>query len=956
MLASDSTKIICIGVAEYQSPDLRLQFASLNAASLANAFKEVGGCGIPKENIHRLLDEDAERARILNTIRSVSESCIPNDILILYFSGHGRLAGASYYLLPVDADPNNLSASAIESEELRAAMSECMARGILVILDCCQGAGFAENASRLFTTIGAQEFRIILCASRAGQSSFEFNNFRGTIFSHHLTEVVSGRVALGEHPGIVFFSDLFEYLAARLGEDLEALGYSPDIQEAVFVGTYAKDPRLFILRQVALTTLDLESPKYSRKFVRRARRRMAWSLVGSVALLLLAYYYYLDHSLYLGSFASQVNGHEGSYLAVLRGDPRINGLAFPHFVRALDLPYSSLPNAPGIRSFSTQTLDTRMIEALPTEWRAVLEGWKGDTGGLERFVKQADNNIDLPDDPPGLTVAVELLGEMKGSAAAAQLEENAEPMAPSRAAAAMRQIARFDSSRALDLYQDGMEGLVPIQLAILQGLTGPCPDDGPKVLESLSTYTYDRNQGKSMNVEPDTMRAPWWAATLRSGCKLNPKTFKEVYDHEIYRDNERDLNVLAYLVLHHDNDVLDGVERDLRIQMARILKRDKKVYWLDSFEAEHRAWSDLRLLAALRPNARIMNIDRLLAFDLDKNVKLSAARWMLAHEKDDPRVLESAKNDLWIVAALVDSGWYDDQTVHSVVSSSIARSKPFVGQDFSGALRYFIRMVRRHKINRAAAVLEEIGRTAQDQEVVVDAGMTLDMLEPTKLLAPKQQSTRTQFFDPVNTAHVFPLPKSQYSLTQTLSPADPIFPWYVAHYDIGFDGFKTGLQNDTLSSVTAIMGLPLSESAKQELRSLLKDSRTKYSAAAILAARGGLEDVRLILESPDVEIRQEGTNYAILNPGLPSFLQTEPSGVVGTDVKTVLSNQLIARMRIEDRVLACPASVRGLMLGALVAGDFANTPGLKLWSDTLIRSFDGNTEDGAEALTLFDGH
>src|SRR6266496_4496813 len=238
MLASEAIKVVCFGVGRYQRRSLHLRFAADNATRLFEAFAKPEGCGVPRTNMRLLLDEDATAEGMVAALADAASSTEDQDVLIVYFSGHGEREGDSFYLLSSDVDPSDLAATAVNADRVRDILGTCRARGVLVILDCCKSAGLAEVAGGLFTTVGGQDFRLLLSASRAGQMSYEFEAFNGTIFSHHLARAVAGEVPIGDRPGIVYFSDLFDFLAHRVAEDLEVLGAEPGVQEAVFAGTY----------------------------------------------------------------------------------------------------------------------------------------------------------------------------------------------------------------------------------------------------------------------------------------------------------------------------------------------------------------------------------------------------------------------------------------------------------------------------------------------------------------------------------------------------------------------------------------------------------------------------------------------------------------------------------------------------------------------------------------------
>jgi uncharacterized caspase-like protein len=159
MLASNSTRIFLVGISQYQTPDLRLRFSASNACDLQQAFAFKDGCAIPIDHVTILCDESATRSDILAELQKTACACDVDDVFIFYFSGHGEREDSHFYLLPFDAEVAALSTTAIGFQDLKFAFSSCRARGILLILDCCKSAGFAENAVAFFNTLSASDFR-----------------------------------------------------------------------------------------------------------------------------------------------------------------------------------------------------------------------------------------------------------------------------------------------------------------------------------------------------------------------------------------------------------------------------------------------------------------------------------------------------------------------------------------------------------------------------------------------------------------------------------------------------------------------------------------------------------------------------------------------------------------------------------------------------------------------------
>jgi hypothetical protein len=125
----------------------------------------------------------------------------------------------------------------------------------------------------LFRALGEHDFRLLLCASRVSQPSLEFESERGTLFSRCLIDVISGKVTVGNRRGVVYFSDLYQYLVVTIGEVLEERGLSRITQQPVFAGTYSGDPLLFVPRDSTVREVEAESLLYSRRHLLRLVRQ-----------------------------------------------------------------------------------------------------------------------------------------------------------------------------------------------------------------------------------------------------------------------------------------------------------------------------------------------------------------------------------------------------------------------------------------------------------------------------------------------------------------------------------------------------------------------------------------------------------------------------------------------------------------------------------------------------------
>src|SRR5260370_9907373 len=132
---------VFIGVDSYRSSDINwLCCARRDAVALEALFADTLGGATTL-----LVDEDATRDRIHDAVAALT-ACGPEDTVVISFSGHGS---GTHELVTHDADPGNLSASAIPLDELTDWFSRIPAARLVLILDCCFSGGMGARVLRV---------------------------------------------------------------------------------------------------------------------------------------------------------------------------------------------------------------------------------------------------------------------------------------------------------------------------------------------------------------------------------------------------------------------------------------------------------------------------------------------------------------------------------------------------------------------------------------------------------------------------------------------------------------------------------------------------------------------------------------------------------------------------------------------------------------------------------------
>lgn len=124
---------VVIGIDEYGSGISRLSSAASDARSMAETLRTLGF-----DAVHELYDSGAKRSNIVDLLRSgLYEELGPNDLLVVFFAGHGMLGDdGESYLLPQDAT-TDIARTGLSMQYLKEAALGINVRAVLYLVDAC---------------------------------------------------------------------------------------------------------------------------------------------------------------------------------------------------------------------------------------------------------------------------------------------------------------------------------------------------------------------------------------------------------------------------------------------------------------------------------------------------------------------------------------------------------------------------------------------------------------------------------------------------------------------------------------------------------------------------------------------------------------------------------------------------------------------------------------------------
>jgi uncharacterized caspase-like protein len=203
---------VVVGVAAYNHmPTLR--YTDDDAYRMFAFLKSPEGGALTDEQVRILIDDEATKTNIENAMREVFSKAGANDLVLLYFSGHG-LKGS---FLPIDYDGYN---NKFHHEEIAAILNDSPAKFKLCIADACHSgslmamkSGEISNALEAYykSLAEAQAGTALIMSSKSDETSLESSGLRQGVFSHFLIRGLKGE-ADADYDKLVTIQELFDFI------------------------------------------------------------------------------------------------------------------------------------------------------------------------------------------------------------------------------------------------------------------------------------------------------------------------------------------------------------------------------------------------------------------------------------------------------------------------------------------------------------------------------------------------------------------------------------------------------------------------------------------------------------------------------------------------------------------------------------------------------------------------
>ena len=201
--------------------ELKLRLAGIKVFSRAEAVKQkLKETGFSQ--ITTILNKEATQRRILTELfNELPQKVGRNDRVLFYFAGHGQtddLPGGEKkgYIIPVDGDISNYSATSISMEQIRSLSNRIPAKHILYVMDSCYSGLGLNRSSGVSPKIGdylrkVSSMRVVQIITAGGKGEQVQEKEGHGLFTTYLLKAIEGEADFNKD-NVVTGTELGAYL------------------------------------------------------------------------------------------------------------------------------------------------------------------------------------------------------------------------------------------------------------------------------------------------------------------------------------------------------------------------------------------------------------------------------------------------------------------------------------------------------------------------------------------------------------------------------------------------------------------------------------------------------------------------------------------------------------------------------------------------------------------------
>jgi|GEM_PF-498664 WD40 repeat protein len=250
--------LITIGVSEYKNPTFNLEYADKDAQDIDYLFSKGKNKVFDKIHTVEVLNKDATVENVLK-LKKQLESTTVDDVVILFFAGHGVLdSELNYYLATTEVEMENIANTALRYDYLEGLFDGIPARKKVIIIDAChsgevdkeeefteveteddgmfvvtrdvRSAAALESRSKI-TTQGSFELMkmmfadirrgtgsTVISSAGGGEFAYETGEAKNGVFTYVMKNGISMKKADLNKDGMIMISELRDYVSSTVSK------------------------------------------------------------------------------------------------------------------------------------------------------------------------------------------------------------------------------------------------------------------------------------------------------------------------------------------------------------------------------------------------------------------------------------------------------------------------------------------------------------------------------------------------------------------------------------------------------------------------------------------------------------------------------------------------------------------------------------------------------------------
>ncbi|MBI5174614.1 MAG: tetratricopeptide repeat protein [Candidatus Melainabacteria bacterium] len=194
---------LVIGISNFEDPSLNLKYSAKDARDFYSYLTGPGN--FKQENTRLLIDKEASLENIVDLIGDswLPRVVKPDDLVVIYFSGHGSPAEMDVkgdnYLVVYNTKPNHLFATGLSMTKLLPMIKERVkTERVLLVFDACHSGAARDGAKGLYRAdnfdsqaLAQGTGQMVICSSAPDQVSWESKQYPNGVFTRQLIDILA---------------------------------------------------------------------------------------------------------------------------------------------------------------------------------------------------------------------------------------------------------------------------------------------------------------------------------------------------------------------------------------------------------------------------------------------------------------------------------------------------------------------------------------------------------------------------------------------------------------------------------------------------------------------------------------------------------------------------------------------------------------------------------------------